>query len=146
MDPKDYMIGDILIGRYDDGEHIKEFPVVIDGLDENGTLIDGECEFSWRPLNKQDNDIQYADALFSTLLTPEILKKNGFSRIGYESEDSYSMDQFPFWVEIHEDCKKSYFKQGYSCEMIYCCHYVHELQHALRLCGLDELADNLKIK
>lgn len=23
--------------------------------------------------------------------------------------------------------------------------YVHELQHALRLCGLSELADNLKI-
>lgn len=25
------------------------------------------------------------------------------------------------------------------------CRYVHELQHALRLCGLSELADNLKI-
>lgn len=24
--------------------------------------------------------------------------------------------------------------------------YVHQLQHALRLCGLDELADNFKIQ
>lgn len=24
-------------------------------------------------------------------------------------------------------------------------HYVHELQHALRLCGLNELADNFKV-
>lgn len=24
-------------------------------------------------------------------------------------------------------------------------HYVHELQHALRLCGLNDLADNLKV-
>lgn len=24
-------------------------------------------------------------------------------------------------------------------------HYVHELQHALRLCGLTELADNFKV-
>ena len=25
------------------------------------------------------------------------------------------------------------------------CYYVHELQHALRLCGLNELADNFKV-
>lgn len=25
-------------------------------------------------------------------------------------------------------------------------YYVHELQHALRLCGLNELADNFKVK
>ena len=25
------------------------------------------------------------------------------------------------------------------------CKYVHNLQHALRLCGFDELADNFKI-
>ena len=28
---------------------------------------------------------------------------------------------------------------------VYQCEYVHQYQHLLRLCGLDELADNFKM-
>ena len=63
------------------------------------------------------------------LLTPEILEKN---------EEVKSLTMF----------RKN--EQGIDClALIYIpainLYYVHELQHALRLCGLNELADNFKV-
>jgi len=73
-------------------------------------------------------------------LTEEILEANGW----YEGDDkswnhhdvvfnlkSYGTD-YPFMISI----------SGYKIGI----YYVHELQHALRLCGLNELVDNFKIK
>ena len=62
-------------------------------------------------------------------ITPEILEKN---------EDVKSLTMF------------SKNEQGTDClALIYIpvinLYYVHELQHALRLCGLNELADNFKL-
>ena len=80
-------------------------------------------------------------------LTPEILEKNGFvfdsdfwtiadprynnvRMVTYYSTDDYVADAFlEHWA----------FDENYAID------YVHELQHALRLCGLNELADNFKI-
>lgn len=39
-----------------------------------------------------------------------------------------------------------YLSDKYVTDIVHKCgHYVHELQHALRLCGLNELADNFKV-
>ena len=80
-------------------------------------------------------------------LTPEILEKNGFvfdcdfwtianprynnvRMVTYYSTDDYVADAFlGHWA----------FDENYAID------YVHELQHALRLCGLNELADNFKV-
>lgn len=94
-------------------------------------------------------------------LTEEILKANGFE-FGLTSEQEC-------FCAMHASCgasaEKSWVKEDGGGE--YCiswqdnnvyvsnlhdryyqgkCEYVHELQHALRLCGLDELADNFKIE
>lgn len=136
------MIGDILMATYDDGEKVISFPVVVDGIDENGTLVDGDCYISWHPLLPEHKDIEYADELAPIPLTEEILKAKGFARkpllkrwiIDGELElieDSMDNTKLEYWFSV-------------SVQYICLIHYVHQLQHALRLCGLNELADNFK--
>ena len=77
-------------------------------------------------------------------LTEEMLKANGFE---------YYSDEYIYWLD--EDGLEPPFRifrnskgvlrisVGYKLVVL---RYVHELQHALRLCGLNELADNFKTK
>ena len=72
-------------------------------------------------------------------LTPEILEKNGWKETEYwhEYKDGNTIIQcslHKIWGIINE-IEIEHFK----------CEYVHQLQHLLRLCGLDELADNFKV-
>lgn len=95
-----------------------------------------------------DNGIIFTNQLFigdtkPIPLTEEILKANGF--------DYYS-DEYVYWLD--EDGLEPPFRifrnskgvlrisVGYKLVVL---RYVHELQHALRQCGLNELADNFKI-
>lgn len=75
-------------------------------------------------------------------LTEEILKANGFRLIGFHKLD-FVRDEGGF----------ASYNRVTHCVSVGCdgsvkknIGYVHELQHALRLCGLDELADNFKIQ
>ena len=72
-------------------------------------------------------------------LTCEILKKNGWK----DAE---------FWCEYQEDnnsiqaCLPDMRGRISGIEIEYFkCEYVHQYQHLLRLCGLNELADNFKV-
>ena len=72
-------------------------------------------------------------------LTPEILEKNGWKRrevfMDMKADENINFS----WTDLYGE---SLFQNSYCmCD----CKYVHTLQHALRLCGLDELADNFKI-
>ena len=77
-------------------------------------------------------------------LTPEILEKNGFEDIG---DDTWQLTDIPyrFWID--------FLNHRYGCEFdtssyenedsenrlyLYGIPDVHELQHALRLCGIDK--------
>lgn len=99
----------------------------------------------------QDNDVigtdynngEGADSLFFSdeiepiPLTAEILEKNGFIH--------YDVTDFWMWKEessepIHLD---NYDKDGWrlriNCDNIPCeCKFVHQLQHALRICGIEK--------
>ena len=72
-------------------------------------------------------------------LTPEILEKNGWKDDGlwYEYQDSTNTIQscLPDMRGIINGIEIKEFQ----------CKYVHQYQHLLRLCGLNELADNFKI-
>lgn len=94
---------------------------------------------------------RYEDFLHSQLgmksiepipITEDILKANGFvydainrrwdkDNLPFNGIKSYGTD-FPFMVVL----------SGYGIEL----HYVHELQHVLRLCGITELANNFVVK
>ena len=72
-------------------------------------------------------------------LTPEILKKNGWKDADYyiEYQD----------VKIIIQCSLPIMR-GRINEIVFenfKCEYVHQYQHLLRLCGLNEIADNFKV-
>lgn len=73
-------------------------------------------------------------------LTKDILVKNGF-RIIFEGElhTTYFQDIESYHVEIKID-NINYIKLSISNGLDYCvtmgCKYVHQLQHALRICGI----------
>ena len=90
-------------------------------------------------------------------LTPEILKKNGF----YDRNTQWYCKKFGSYVcfdiaislvyreiEVSKvcgagtDCEEVEYGSSIVFSNDIC---VHTLQHALRLCGLDELADNFKV-
>ena len=86
-------------------------------------------------------------------LTTKILEMNGWS--SYEYYHVLEKDNYRLKVEFADDglLNLSYDLKGtISGHPFYMCHindltlsYVHELQHALRLVGLNDLAKNLKV-
>ena len=81
----------------------------------------------------------YDDGIEPIPLTHEILEKNGWKETQYwhEYQDGKNTIQccLPDMQGIINGIEIKEFQ----------CKYVHQYQHLLRLCGLDELADNFKI-
>lgn len=78
-------------------------------------------------------------------LTPEILKTNGFEQnINYE--DDYSFEDTTIIFKHNDKYLFTASINGSKGMLYLCANYVHELQHALKICGLNKLADNLKLK
>ena len=69
-------------------------------------------------------------------LTPEILEKNGW---WYNVEDMWLHEEVGFFIEKFNGRFQCYDINQIKLDS------VHELQQTLRLCGLNELADNFKI-
>lgn len=70
-------------------------------------------------------------------LTPDILKKNGCTMIDKGDYGEWHIKEnpnIPLWQHTE-------FIIFGGIEI----HFVHQFQHALRLCGLDSLSDNFKI-
>lgn len=80
------------------------------------------------------------DDIAPIALTPEILEKNSWVWTAYGiihgGEDITLKQSGDYW-----NIKPNQLSDDIFCSI----WYVHELQHALRLCGLDELADNFKV-
>lgn len=85
------------------------------------------------------------DLLEPVTLTPEILKANGFEQnINYE--DDYSFEDTTIIFKHNDKYLFTASINGSKGMLYLCANYTHELQHALKICGLNELADNLKLK
>lgn len=127
MKATELMIGDFIIAK---NYGIKEIIGIRD--------FDGVVEIS----ESEDSEVEIPyDDIKPISLTPEILKKNGWVwRTRYDieslkllSEDGHCLMSLTYGKKISVG--------GHEIEI----KYVHELQHALRLCGLEDLADNFKI-
>lgn len=120
MEAKELMIGDIVRLVYRVGTFVSK--VNLENLIDNR---EGIMEYEPIPL------------------TAEILEKNGFRTNGTSNEYQLDMDAHTIFYNkkhsllIIELCGRTCFE--------YCIANVHELQHALRLCGLTDLADNFII-
>lgn len=76
-------------------------------------------------------------------LTEDILLKNGFVlRGGYLDGNEYILPGEDLYIFYEKEIKKMSVEIGPRDIDIL---YVHQFQHLLRMCGLDELADNIKI-
>ena len=127
MRATDFMIGDWVCLK--DGAKY-ELPLKVDGVLTDDISIEGEGF-----LGGVDEFIRPIP------ITPEILEKNGWKRneIFMDIKASENFNINFSWTDMYGE---SLFLNGYyMCD----CKYVHTLQHALRLCGLDELADNFKV-
>lgn len=78
-------------------------------------------------------------------LTAEILENNGFVFKSSECSkiDCFILEFYNGFVEI-DNFDGLYFYAMLTCKETKL-EYVHQLQHLLRMCGLNEVADNLKI-
>lgn len=150
---KDLMVGDYIANR-------NGSPMQIVAVDEdNAYACEGNeayaCEGGEeRPWIFGDNEGYEPQPI---PLTPEILEKNGWIQCKYETCKSlYEYKGLHLrhtmikrsngrWVaNVDGICEKFPDEYAHSSLRINV-FYVHELQHALRLAGLNELADNFKI-
>ena len=80
-------------------------------------------------------------------LTPEILEKNGFvfdSDFWTIANPRYNNVRMVRYCSIDEEATDA-FLGHWAFDENYAIDYVHELQRALRCCGLWDVADNFKI-
>ena len=124
---RDLMVGDWITNR-------NGFPMQITNVGEDYAYatFEGNERDPWEFDDKDDQPQPIP-------LTPEILKKNGWKETQYwhEYQDGKSTIQccLPDMRGRINGIEIEHFK----------CEYVHQYQHLLRLCGLDELADNFKV-
>lgn len=87
-------------------------------------------------VSKEYEPIEIAeDKLFPIALTTEILEKNGF-RKGCYVGGYYSPDcPFRVFTKTEGECG---FTTLFDDEIHFSCIFVHQLQHALRLCGIEK--------
>lgn len=82
-------------------------------------------------------------------LTEEILKINGFKDYGEIKEYQFEEDgeKYKFYLKAmyNKDNVRDAWGTNIGGALPSLITYVHELQHALRLCGLEKLADDFKI-
>ena len=114
-------------------------------------IAEGEDSYLGEPHNIQVDlsCLQKVDELIFTPipLTPEILEKNGFGFVKSSDRDTVWNG---WWIYEDLELGTCCLNGDWPCfinidDLNIKCEYVHQLQHVLRLCKLDELADNFKV-
>ena len=128
METKELMIGDKVMGKV-----LSQIP-------------DTYILHTWTA-NDYSRDIQVKPIP----LTAEILEKDGWERDidkEWEYNNSHILPHYCYqWEKQNVKIEMYAGLEGFTISLIIGRRFyaVHELQHALRLCGLDELADNFKV-
>ena len=84
------------------------------------------------------------DTVEGVPLTPEILEKNGFIKVNSQRYD-YGYPDTDCYVKVNPKKNMIHVNGRNANSNLYSHSFVHELQRVLRLCGLDELANNFKL-
>lgn len=132
---RDLMVGDWVANR-------NGSPMQIVAVDEdNAYACEGNEERPW--IFGDDEDYKPEPII----LTSEILEKNGFSFVKSSDKDIVWNG---WWIYKNLELGTSCLNGNWPCYINIVdsnikCEYVHQLQHALRLCGLNKLADNFKV-
>lgn len=93
-------------------------------------------------VESREGEINDPEQLLPIAITAEILEKNGF---GYKEEDDYLTHYYlgDGWYLDNPDLHIGTYNKGVYwlnyCDNAICgIKYIHELQHALRLCGINK--------
>lgn len=126
---------------------------IVSLFDEDGCVVPTKIKEIWDEtvIASIDNDDVYDELDYEGImpipLTGDILAKNGFAwdgtRMQWELEVNDEVITINFGRKIDEEADNYLFV--WIANIAKPIHYVHELQHALRLVGLDKLADNFII-
>ena len=137
MKCKEFMVGDWIL--------INNIPHKIQAIDSIDAEIRADDELYYIGEDRYHSE----DKIESVPITPEILEKNSIRK----RRDEYAVfgwEGMKLWYVTLEDFKPQYdfwfiTSSDRDLNISGQIRYVHQLQHALRICGLDELADNFKI-
>jgi len=129
MKANELMIGDWVVY---DGDVEYQNPIRVEGMDISGYSL----------ITSDRDDVGF-DGVQPIPLTPEILEKNGFEDVGSEV---YECDVLPFYIWLERDRHRlgidiedsTYDKENFAQMLRVPVSYVHDLQHALRLCGIEK--------
>ena len=127
MKPTDLMIGDWVL--------INNIPHKIQAIDSIDAEIQADDELYYVGEDRYHSE----DKVEGIPFTHEMLERNGWKETQYLHE--YQDDKNTIQCCLPDiRCRINGVEiQHFNCE------YVHQLQHLLRLCGLNELADNFKV-
>ena len=129
---KDLVVGDWVANR-------NGSPMQIVAVDEdNAYACEGNEERPWIFGDDEGYEPQ------PIILTPEILEKNGFIKVNSQRYD-YGYPDTDCYVKVNPKKNMIHVNGRNANSNLYSHSFVHELQRTLRLCGLNELADNFKI-
>jgi len=94
------------------------------------------CEIRERMVMLDYNDLYDYDEIEPISLTPEILEKNGFEKEW--DEDIMLMVCDGVVVEVGDNYKRYEDGKMYLRRVLAPLCYVHQLQHAMRICGIEK--------
>lgn len=129
---RDLMVGDWITNR-------NGFPMQITNVGEDYAYATWEGN-EGDPWEFDDKD----DQPEPIPITPEILEKNGFIKVNSQRYD-YGYPDTDCYVKVNPKKNMIHVNGRNANSNLYSHSFVHELQRALRLCGLDELANNFKL-
>ena len=152
MEPTELMIGDWVFNKH----HKKYIQITPYDFFNHAHLPSGEKYFVSELKVISGRDFE------PILLTKEILEKNGFLLVKDEPETDFepsykewrftdglitiSFEPEVLTFEVHNGGEGSKPVRTMNYFTDYDAVFVHEFQHALRLCGLSDLADNFKVE
>lgn len=122
---------------------INNTPHKIQAIDSIDAKIQADDELYYIEEDRRHSE----DKIEGISLTPEILEKNGFvfdCDFWTIANPRYNNVRMVRYCSIDEEATDA-FLGHWAFDENYAIDYVHELQHALRLCGLNELANNFKV-
>ena len=99
-----------------------------------------------------DDDLYYVgedrchseDKIEGIPITPEILEKNGFIKVNSQRYD-YGYPDTDCYVKVNPKKNMIHVNGRNANSNLYSHSFVHELQRALRCCGLWDIADNFVV-
>jgi len=146
VDINQLQIGDWVRLKYTNKYRSVDEPVRINGVLAKGCANQyGGDGTIW---GEDHGNLGNGNVLFPIPLTAEILEKNGFKDYTeiYEYQFEEDGEKYRFYIKkMYEDGKFDCWGTNIGGVLPSLITSVNELQHALRLCGLNDLADDFKV-